>query len=215
MHWSQRRLCRKIVKSLSFPKMTVHSMPINMFFIAKIHWEPYFADNPRIYVPQWQVGPVIPPCTRFPFHCLLRLAGLWWRYSNLPPHGAAQQNSMTKWTVLWVFECLCHLCPKRSITYMYMACSPDSALEEFPFGLHLFNSPYTQILIYAKTLGQHHRDRMNRCWWDKSLIRSCSHIREHWMSESSNAQSPSWLFLYNLNMGHIKTPPTTVLLLYA
>jgi hypothetical protein len=47
MHWSQRRLCRKIVDSLSFPKM-YYSMPINMFFLVKIHWEPYFADNPRI-----------------------------------------------------------------------------------------------------------------------------------------------------------------------
>jgi hypothetical protein len=26
------------------------------------------------------------PGTGFPFLCLLRLAGLWWRYSNLPPH---------------------------------------------------------------------------------------------------------------------------------
>jgi hypothetical protein len=46
MHWSQRRLCWKIVESLSFPKV-YYSMPINMFFIVKIHWEPYFADNPR------------------------------------------------------------------------------------------------------------------------------------------------------------------------
>jgi hypothetical protein len=25
-------------------------MPINMFFIVKNHWQPYFTDNPRIYV---------------------------------------------------------------------------------------------------------------------------------------------------------------------
>jgi hypothetical protein len=24
-----------------------YSMPINMFFIVKIYWEPYFADNPH------------------------------------------------------------------------------------------------------------------------------------------------------------------------
>jgi hypothetical protein len=47
MHWSQRRWCRKIVESPSFPKM-YYSMPINMFFIVKIHWEPYFVDDPRI-----------------------------------------------------------------------------------------------------------------------------------------------------------------------
>jgi hypothetical protein len=39
----------------------------------------------RIYIPQEQSGPVIPPGTRFPFHPLLRLAGLQWRYSNPPP----------------------------------------------------------------------------------------------------------------------------------
>jgi hypothetical protein len=39
----------------------------------------------RIYIPQEQGGPVIPPGTAFPFRRLLRLAGLRWRYSNLPP----------------------------------------------------------------------------------------------------------------------------------
>jgi hypothetical protein len=37
----------KIGESLGFPKM-YYSMPINMFFIVKNHWEPYFTDNPRI-----------------------------------------------------------------------------------------------------------------------------------------------------------------------
>jgi hypothetical protein len=46
MHWSQRRLCRKIGESLSFQKMH-YSMPINMFFIVKNHWQPYFTDNPH------------------------------------------------------------------------------------------------------------------------------------------------------------------------
>jgi hypothetical protein len=45
MHWSQRRLCRKIGESLSFPKLC-YSMPINMFFIVKNHWDPYFTDHP-------------------------------------------------------------------------------------------------------------------------------------------------------------------------
>jgi hypothetical protein len=30
----------------------------------------------RIYIPQEQVGPIIPPCTGFPFRCLLWLAGI-------------------------------------------------------------------------------------------------------------------------------------------
>jgi hypothetical protein len=40
--------------------------------------------GPRIYIPQEQGGPVIPLDTGFPFHRLLRLAGLQWRYSNPP-----------------------------------------------------------------------------------------------------------------------------------
>jgi hypothetical protein len=43
--------------------------------------------GPGIYSPQKQGGPVIPSGTGCPFRCLLRLAGLRWRYSNPPPHG--------------------------------------------------------------------------------------------------------------------------------
>jgi hypothetical protein len=43
--------------------------------------------GPRIYIPQEEDGPVIPPGTRFPFRRLLRLAGLRWRYSNPPLFG--------------------------------------------------------------------------------------------------------------------------------
>jgi hypothetical protein len=43
--------------------------------------------GPRIYIPQEQGGPVIPPGNAFPFRLLLRLAGLQWRYSTPPPHG--------------------------------------------------------------------------------------------------------------------------------
>jgi hypothetical protein len=42
------------------------------------------ARSPYLYPPE-QSGPVIPPGTEFPFRRLLRLAGLWWRYSNPPP----------------------------------------------------------------------------------------------------------------------------------
>jgi hypothetical protein len=44
--------------------------------------------GPRIYIPQEQGGPVIPPGTGFPFCSLLRLAGLRWRHSNPPPQGS-------------------------------------------------------------------------------------------------------------------------------
>jgi hypothetical protein len=43
--------------------------------------------GPRIYIPQEQGGPDIPPDTGFLFCRLLRLAGLRWRYYNPPPHG--------------------------------------------------------------------------------------------------------------------------------
>jgi hypothetical protein len=43
--------------------------------------------GPRIYIPQEQGSPVIPPGTGFPFRHLLRLARLRWRYSNRPSHG--------------------------------------------------------------------------------------------------------------------------------
>jgi hypothetical protein len=38
--------------------------------------------------PKNRVAPVIAPGTGFPFCCLLRLAGLRWRYSVPPPHGS-------------------------------------------------------------------------------------------------------------------------------
>jgi hypothetical protein len=41
----------------------------------------------HIYILQEQGGLVIPPGTGFPFRRLLRLEGLWWRYSNLLPRG--------------------------------------------------------------------------------------------------------------------------------
>jgi hypothetical protein len=43
--------------------------------------------RPRIYIPQEQGDPVIPPSPWFTFLRLLRLAGLRWRYSTPPPQG--------------------------------------------------------------------------------------------------------------------------------
>jgi hypothetical protein len=50
--------------------------------------------GPRIYISQEQGGPVTSPGTGFPFRRLLRLAGLRWRYSNLPPHGVNMIQSI-------------------------------------------------------------------------------------------------------------------------
>jgi hypothetical protein len=44
-------------------------------------------QGPRVFIPQEQGGPDIPPRTVFPFRRLLRLAGLRSRSSIPPPHG--------------------------------------------------------------------------------------------------------------------------------
>jgi hypothetical protein len=49
------------------------------------HGEP----GSRIYTPQEQGGPVIPPGTGFLF--VSYLSGLRWRYSNPPPHGGLEK----------------------------------------------------------------------------------------------------------------------------
>jgi hypothetical protein len=52
-------------------------------------WDSPLPGGPgsRIYIPQEQGGPVIPPGTGFPICRFVRLAGQRWRYSNPPPHG--------------------------------------------------------------------------------------------------------------------------------
>jgi hypothetical protein len=50
------------------------------------------ARSPYLY-PWEQGGPVIPPGTKFPSLCLIRLAGLQWRYSTPLPH---REFSLTK-----------------------------------------------------------------------------------------------------------------------
>jgi hypothetical protein len=48
--------------------------------------------GPRIYIPQEQGVPVIPPSTGIPFCRLLRFARLLWRYTNPPSHGNHKIN---------------------------------------------------------------------------------------------------------------------------
>jgi hypothetical protein len=63
-----------------------------IFYLSHLRLPQPGGRGPRIYIPQEQGGPVIPPGTGFPFCRLLRLAGLWWRYSNPPPHEAPTAN---------------------------------------------------------------------------------------------------------------------------
>jgi hypothetical protein len=50
--------------------------------------------GPRIYIPQEEGGPVISPGIGFPFHRLLRLSGLRWKYSIPPPHGVTESTEL-------------------------------------------------------------------------------------------------------------------------
>jgi hypothetical protein len=65
--------------------------------------------DPRIYIPQEQGGPVVPPDTGFPFCPLLRLAGLRWRYSTPPPHRELNKRSKIFHVCLAIAKICCHL----------------------------------------------------------------------------------------------------------
>jgi hypothetical protein len=90
-----RRFCQACLfrRKLDHPVFTLDFATV--FFFTEQGRQPCVQPHPGgselcIYVPQWQGGPVIPPGSGFPFCCLLRFAALWWRYSNLPPHGTVQ-----------------------------------------------------------------------------------------------------------------------------
>jgi hypothetical protein len=52
------------------------------FTVSDSRLPPPGGPGPRIYISQYQGGPVIPPGTGFPCRRLLRLAGIRWRYST-------------------------------------------------------------------------------------------------------------------------------------
>jgi hypothetical protein len=55
------------------------------FTVADFRLHQHGGPGPHTYIPQEQVGPVVPPGTGFPF-CRLQLAGLRQWYLNPPPH---------------------------------------------------------------------------------------------------------------------------------
>jgi hypothetical protein len=76
---------------LDHPVFTSLDFTTVIFFSTEQGHQPCIQPPPGgpdlcIYVLQWECGPVITPANRFPFHRLLWLAGLRWRYLNLPPH---------------------------------------------------------------------------------------------------------------------------------
>jgi hypothetical protein len=70
---------------------------ITIFYCLRFVTPPTWRASPRIYIPQEQGDPVIPPGSGFPFRRLLRLARLRWRYSNPSPYG------VTDWVAPLVF----------------------------------------------------------------------------------------------------------------
>jgi hypothetical protein len=69
------------------PRQSRHSrvrVPRNSwsyFTVSYSRLPPHGGSGPLIYILQEQGGPIIAPGTGFPFHRLLRLAGLRWSYS--------------------------------------------------------------------------------------------------------------------------------------
>jgi hypothetical protein len=92
----------------------------------------------RIYIPQEQSDPVIPPGTGFPFRRLLRLAGLRWRYSNPPPHRRVKIKSQPYFTT----GCL------PPISSSWRRAPSDSRLETFSFQLNpCGHSPHVTLSL--------------------------------------------------------------------
>jgi hypothetical protein len=60
---------------------------MTIFYCLRFETPPNWRARPQHLYPQEEGGPVIPTGTGFPFR-RLRLAGLRWRHSNPPPHGA-------------------------------------------------------------------------------------------------------------------------------
>jgi hypothetical protein len=61
------------------------------FYCLKFERPQSGGPGSRIYIPQEEGGLVIPPGTGFPFSRLLRLARLWWMYSNSSPHRSSHE----------------------------------------------------------------------------------------------------------------------------
>jgi hypothetical protein len=59
-----------------------------------LKWDSPNLEGQVLYLyPPGQGGPVILQSTGFHSHPFLRLAGIWWRYFNPPPHGSGVQSS--------------------------------------------------------------------------------------------------------------------------
>jgi hypothetical protein len=83
----------------SHSQVSVLRNPWPYFTLSDMTLSQPAGPGPRIYIPQEQSGPVIPPDSGFPSRRLLRLAGLRWRYSTTPPHGRLTHNAQLTYYV--------------------------------------------------------------------------------------------------------------------
>jgi hypothetical protein len=77
---------------------------MTIFYCLRFETPQHGGPSPCIYIPQEQGGPVIPSATGFPFHRLLRPAGLRRRYSTPPAYVIASEvlaGAITKGSVFW------------------------------------------------------------------------------------------------------------------
>jgi hypothetical protein len=74
-------ICHPIFTSFDFATIIFYTVSSSAFASNSQSW-----GLKSLYVLQWQGGPVMPPASGFPSHRLLRVAVMWWRYSNLPAH---------------------------------------------------------------------------------------------------------------------------------
>jgi hypothetical protein len=117
--------------------------------------------SPYVYHPGtgW---PVILPGTGFPLRCLLRLAGLRWRYSTPPPHGVIRK-SKSNLLYDWQF----------TANQFVLASNPWDSRPEF-FQLNLCgNSPYVTSSLTRRwvCLSSSVRIALTARYWQFFLLR--------------------------------------------
>jgi hypothetical protein len=147
--------------------------------------------GPHIYIPQEQSGPVILPGTGLPFRRLLQLTGLWWRYSNQPPHGEQQQLSGPAYNIS----------AQTMLKTPFLCCMPSHQHR-------LCRDPHSSVVVYGllpsndQLLWLHNscfewirHNKNPKCTQDNHLI-STKHVKELLKSYKSIALINTLVSMY-------------------
>jgi hypothetical protein len=122
------------------------------------------------------MAPHSTPCRqRYP-HGFRGLCG--WLHRSFQSATTRQKGTATT-AVTRPLGLLCRLGPNRGTTRVYMTHGPGSASsliskgsKEGPLNLHSWVARrHTQVGSCAETVGQHHGERKDPCWWDRSCIK--------------------------------------------